>query len=239
MARTRLLVLVAICTAAVVLGPATAPAGEPACTPIRGRVTDAATGLALSEVTSVEIHDSSGPYDGGATNAQSRWSACLPPESYTFFFHADSYRPEWYDDQPDQASATVVVAAGTAPIVVNAALTPRGRVLTGRVTSINGAPEDASVAIWYLTGLGWRSIDGLGTDHATGIWSFRAPWLGRYRVSAGVDHFWSRWYDGDARLRDAKVIVVTAATTLVRNVNIRVAYCSPLPVMCEPRGFNT
>ena len=239
MTRPKVLLILAACTVALLLPAASAAARQPTCTPVRGRVTDAATGLPLGEVTSVEIYLEGAPYDGGATNTSSRWSACFPEGDYTIYFHADHYRPEWYEDQPDQASATVIHAAGTSTIVANTALTPRGRVLTGRVLSMNGAPRDASVSIWRLTERGWRSIDGLGTDRATGTWSFTVPHLGRYRIAAGVDHYWSRWYDGDTRLRFARVVVVNEGTVFVNGLDIRVPYCGAAPVMCEPAGFLT
>lgn len=63
---------------------------------------------------------------------------------------------------------------------------------------IGGDLEDgASIAIWRLTAVGWRSIDGIGNDEATGLWSFRVPHLGRYRIAAYVDHHCAspaRWW---------------------------------------------
>ena len=132
---------------------------------VRGRVTDAATGLPLNEVTSVEVVGVSFKYeDGFGTDPASRYSICLAPGTYKIKFVADSYRTEWFDDEANPIDATVIDANGPGPVVANAALTPKGRVIAGRVTNMAGAPRFASIGIWRLTPGGWRSIDGIGND---------------------------------------------------------------------------
>ena len=181
-------------------------------------MTDAATGLPLSETTSVEIGGVSVKYeDGIGTNAASRWSTCLVPGTYKIKFVADSYRPEWYHDQPNVTLATVITVAPPGPVIVNEALVPRGRVIAGRVTNASGVPKFGSVGIWRRTSTGWRSIDGIGNDGATGWYSFVVPGPGRYRVSAGVDHHKARF--------------ATSATHLTR--------AASSPSGCRPRSSTT
>lgn len=229
--------LLAIGTGAA--GGATPCDASPGTVLVRGRLTDAATGLPLDEVASVEFYEPDGTdIDGGGSDENGRWYGCFPPGDMKIKFVADSYRPEWWDDQPNLAAATVVSvpAAPSDPIVANAALTPKGKVLSGRVTNTAGRARFASVEIWRLTSAGWRPVDGIGNDPATGLWSFRVPHLGRYRISAGVDHHWARWYDNDTRLRFARVVVVTEATTFFSGLDIHVPYCTS-PIICVPPGF--
>ncbi len=208
---------------------------------VRGRVTDAATGLPLTQVTSVEVSDSGGPFDGFATNPDtSRYSICLDPGTWFIKFVADDYRGEWWNNQPNFTVATEVVVAAPGPIVANAALTPVGRVLSGRVTNLGGVPKFASVGIWRRNPAGtWVSIDGIGNDMPSGIWSFRVPRLGRYRISVFVDSHWARWYDDDTRLRHARVVVVDEDTEFINGLDVRVPYCHAAPDFCVPPGFNT
>ena len=80
---------------------------------VRGRVTDAATGLPLNEMTSVEIVGVSLQVRGRLRH-RSRQPLVLDrawsPGTYKIKFVADSYRPEWYDDQPNLIGATVIDA---------------------------------------------------------------------------------------------------------------------------------
>lgn len=208
---------------------------------VRGRVTDAATGLPLSEVTSVEVVGVSFKFeDGFGTDGASRYSICLLPGTYKIKFVADSYRTEWFDDQANPIDATVIDANGPGPVIANAALTPKGRVIAGRVTNMAGAARFASIGIWRLNAAGsWIGIDGIGNDMPSGKWSFRVPSFGRYRVSACVDFHWCRFATSATRLRFARTVVVNASTTFISDVNIRVPYCHASPDFCVPPGFNS
>lgn len=234
-----LLVLVLATTAAVGLAPR-AGAGPGSCVEVRGRVRDAATGLPLAEVTSVELADAGGPIDGFGTDENSRYSICVVPGTYHIKFVADDYRPEWYHDQPNFASATPITVAGPDPVVVNEALVPRGRVIAGRVTNASGVPKFASVGIWRRTSTGWHSIDGIGNDEATGWYSFVVPGPGRYRVSAGVDHHKARFATSATHLSAGRIITIGVPTTFVNDVHVRVPYCpGPTDDICVPAGFLT
>lgn len=204
---------------------------------VKGRVRDLATGQPLSEVTSVAVYAGGLSIDGLGTDDTSRWSTCLVPGSYQFDFTADSYRHEFFHDAPDVASATPVTLALPGPVVVNESLTPKGRVLAGRVTNVVGQPKPASITIWRLTAAGWQAIDGIGNDMPSGTWSFRVPMVGRYRVSADVDHHVSEFWNNKSRLSQATVINVTSATTFVPGINLTLAYCTTSADFCQPPGF--
>lgn len=238
----RLAISVLTCALVGGLGSASPPAGaqEGGCgsgtVEVRGIVRDAATGLPLQEVTSVEYEPlgAGTPADGDGTNAASRYSVCLLTDDYRFTFRADGYRV-------DDAASLEVEVSGDGPIIRDVHLIPQGRVLSGRVTNLAGASRVASISIWRRMPDGrWRSIDGEGNQMPSGIWSFRVPVLGRYRVNAAVDHHWARWYDDDTRLRFARTIIVNASTTFISGLDIWVPYCpGPTDDFCIPPGFTT
>jgi hypothetical protein len=207
---------------------------------VGGRVTDTATGLPLTETTSVGISGVSVKYeDGEGTNSASRWSTCLLPGTYKIKFMADDYRPEWHHDQPNIGAATVVTVPPTGPVVVNESMVPRGRVIAGRVTSVNGAPLDASVGIWRLTSTGWHAYDGIGNFAANGWYEFTAPGPGRYRIEADVDHYKSRWATSATHLSAARTFVLGVHSTFINDGHIKLPYCNASPSFCVPAGFLT
>ncbi len=229
---------------ASLLVPAAVPAGAGTeCSggqvPVKGRVRDAATTLALQETTSVVVLQGGVEIDGLGTDPSSRWSTCLDPGQYTFEFVADDYRTEFYDDQPSAATATVVEVAAPGPVVLNSSLTPKGRVLAGRVTNAVGQPKIASIGIWRLTSVGWRPIDGIANQLPSGRWSFRVPMIGKYRVAADVDHHVSEWFRNAPRLSLATTLNVTAATTFIPNIDLDLRYCTTSANICRPPGFET
>jgi hypothetical protein len=212
---------------------------------VRGIVRDAATGLPLPETANVDIYPAGvgDSIDGGGTDAASRYTYCAPigDGDIKIRFDADNYRPEWWNDQPNRTSATIIDVDAGGPVIANAALTPNGRVIAGRVTNMRGVPKFASVGIWQRQANGrWRSIDGEGNDERTGWYSYRVPTNGRYRVSACVDNHWCQWATSADRLRDARTVVVGPSTTFVNDVHVRVPFCrrSP-PDFCVPWGFLT
>ena len=242
-AATVLLAGLALLATSLVVGVAPPAAAGSPCpggeVEVRGRIRDAATTLPLDEVTSVEVSQADIPVDGFSTGPDSRYSFCLLPGAYTIKFVADSYRPEFYDDQPDATSATPVIVSLPGPVVVNASLTPRGRVLAGRLTNAAGQPRFGSIGIWRLTSVGWRPIDGIANQLPSGRWSFRVPFVGKYRVSADVDHHISEFWNNKPRLSLATTINVTSATTYISGIDHTVSYCTTSANICQPPGFNT
>lgn len=251
--RLRRVLLVSALLAAAVVGLPAAAQGEgaegvPTCPDgsvmLRGRIFDDATGLPVTTATGVEFSQPDGtPIDGGSADATGRWYTCFDQTetaAVKIRFVPDEYRPEWWRDAANVNTATVVdiPAAPHDPIVLNARVTPQGRVLAGRVTNLAGQPRFASVGIWRRTALGWRPVDGLGTIGNTGIWSFRVPTFGQYRINALVDHHWGRWYRSVPRFVDATTVTVGPSTTFVSDLDIRVPYCLTGPAFCIPPGFN-
>jgi hypothetical protein len=215
------------------------PVGE---VEVRGRVTDAATGLPLDVTTSVEIQGVSSPsyMDGVGTTPNSRWTTCLPIGTYKIKFVADTYRSEWSHNRPNEAAADVITVTGPDAVVVNEGLAPKGLVVAGRVTNVPGAPKFASVGIWRLTSTGWKPYDGIGNDEASGWYEFRAPGPGRYRIMASVDHHWEQWATSASRMSRARTFTLNASTPLITNGHIQVPYCtSSSGEFCTPPGFLT
>jgi hypothetical protein len=209
---------------------------------VRGLIVDASTNQPLDEVTSVELSTSEGaPVDGFGTEPNSRYSFCIEPGTYELKFVADHYRPEWWNNQFSQAAATDIVVAGPGPVVASAALTPKGRVIAGRVTNLNGRVLPAGVAVWRrnpTTGR-WFSYDGIANNEGGGWYKFVAPGPGLYRIAGYADHHTSRWYDNKTRLRFAQVINLTPAGTVVTNAHIKLPFCTTAEVICYPAGFNS
>jgi hypothetical protein len=247
--RTRFLALTLALVAALMVAGTEPSASAAACgtgtVMVRGRIFDAATGLPVTTASGVEFYAPDGSdIDGGSVDPDGRWYSCFDPNvnsAIKIRFVPDEYRPEWWNDKPNLGSADelAIPPVGSDPVVANAWVTPQGRVLSGRVTNLAGAPRFASVGIWRLTATGWRSIDGIGNDPRTGIWSFRVPVLGRYRISAHVDSHWARWYRSATRLRFANTVTVGLGTTFISGLDIKVPYCHPAPTFCTPAGFNT
>lgn len=249
--------LITLLAAAAFLGlpalvtPSPAAAGEPCGTgqvEVKGTVRDAATGLLLPEVANVDVFTPGGTaIDGDGTNpATSRYSYCAPIAGgdITIRFGADNYRREWWDDRPSLATADVidVDGVGPGPIVANVWLTPNGRVIAGRVTNRRGVPQFASVGIFrQAPGGRWVGIDGVGNHPAPpGWWSYRVPSYGRYKVNACVDNHWCQWATSANRRSRSRAIVVTASTTYINNVHVRVPFCRTSPAdFCIPWGFLT
>jgi hypothetical protein len=217
----------------------------PGTVEVRGVVRDAATGLRLTETANVDIYNADGsPRDGGGTEPNSSYVYCAPVADgdIKIRFDADHYKPEWWDNQPSNAAATVIDVDVPGPTIANASLVPDGRVIAGRVTNMNGVPKFASIGISRRNAAGnWVSIDGIGNDPATGWYSFRVPSYGRYRVNACVDSHWCQWATSADRLRFARTVVVAPgdASTFVNNVHVRVPYCHAAPTFCVPPGFNS
>jgi hypothetical protein len=209
---------------------------------VRGLITDVSTGLALGETTSVELETTTGdPIDGFATEANSRYSFCITPGTYRLKFVADHYKPEWWNNQTTQPAGTDLVVTSPGPVVANAALTPKGRVVTGRITNLNGRVLPAGVSIFRrnpTTGR-WFAYDGIANNEGNGYYKFVAPGPGQYRIAGYADHYTSRWYQNATRLRFAHVFNLQGPTTLVTGAHIRLPFCTNAEVICSPPGFNS
>lgn len=218
----------------------TVPPCDPGETLLRGQLRDEATGLPI-QGAEINVHDDLGNgFDQVVTGANGRYQACYVDDTYHLLFTHDSYRSEWFDNSADFASSSAVVLAGGEPVGASASLVPKGRVLAGRVTNLGGVAKFASISIWRRTPSGWRAYDNIGNDLPSGKWSFRVPGVGRYRVNACVDHHWCRWAESETRLRFARNLNVTASTTYLADVDIRVPYCTTGGgAFCVPPGFLT
>jgi hypothetical protein len=205
---------------------------------LRGVIRDASNDAAIAGAEINVVDDAENPVDQVVTNGNGRYQACYPNGTYHLKFTAEYHRLQWYAKSANFESSSDVVLSGET-VVANAELTPKGRVLAGRVTNNGGVPKFASVTIWRLTPSGWRSYDNIGNDLPSGRWWFRVPAVGRYRVNACVDSHWCRWATNATRLRFARNLNITTADTYLTDVDIRTPYCHAAPDFCVPAGFLT
>jgi hypothetical protein len=158
------------------------------------------------------------------------------------FWHA-RYRPQWFDDAPDAASATPVGVKADSTFTANFTLVPIIPVtfatVSGMVTDTLGHPlKGASVVflrtiqemttLWSTTemtpGLGDEAMDVDGVGHTRGVlWTIRTDSSGNYqaRVVAGKSYialasklgYIPEYFNNKSNPQDADLIVVTKDTT--------------------------
>lgn len=176
----RLRGLLAVSLAAVVLAPVGALAQSNGI--IEGQITDEATGLPLVDWVAVSAYDdATGDFVATMdvpTDSEGRYEISVPAGTYRLVFEDArimGYQSEWWQDQPDFASADpVVVAAGANAgpfdfVVGRPAET--GGWIAGTVTDEDGNP------IWRMN---WVVFDLSGNQVA----SARTDESGNYRTSS-------------------------------------------------------
>jgi hypothetical protein len=175
---------------------------------ISGQVT-ASDGGPLQSVF-VSVYDSQGDRVASAyTDASGFYGAApgLHPGQYRVSFGAPSgrpYLPEYYNDQPDLASATpVTITVPTGTITVNATLA-RGAQITGRVThAVTGLPVQAGISVNGDGGSDFKFVDVNGYYTTTaGLRS------GMYTVTFG------RKFDTQNLYGSSQVVTLTVPNTL-------------------------
>ena len=180
---------------------------------ISGTVTDEDTGVPLEDIAltfSATSHDFGG---GTRTDANGDYSILgLAADDYVLHFNSPNtgmYLSEWYDDQPDRESATLVTVTEeekTAGIDVALAL---GGSINGTVTDENTGepPERICVSASDVSG-GWF---GHAITDASGDYSAGGLRTGDYKVnfydcSDGRSY---KWYDDQPDRESAGLVAVT------------------------------
>jgi hypothetical protein len=135
---------------------------------------------------SVQLRDTSGNgisgINGTTTNASGNYTfSGIPFGSYKLYFDSSSsgYISQWYNNAPDQSSATAFdVATGSNPS--KNAILASGAIINGRATSdgMNGIPN---VSVQLLNSTGVQSLAFTSTD-ASGGYQFKGLQIGTYKV---------------------------------------------------------
>ena len=176
---------------------------------ISGRVTG--TGGAALQGVQVDVE---GAWGGWAqTDSSGAYTATgLPAGAYKVrFSSASGYLEQWYDNKPDEDSATEVqVSAGNTTININAELIEGGRI-TGTVTGAGGVTlQNVEVAALnpYESSVAWASTGDTGSYAIGGLPS------GTYKVQfREVNGYAGEWYDNKTDLNSATGVDVTAGAT--------------------------
>ena len=231
--------IVSLLSSALIAGSASAahcPVGQFS---IGGAVTDAATGLPLTEVTSVGITQLDGPYvDGAGTNLASEWGQCVPAGQYSVSFAADSYYIEWWNDAYSAGDATTItVDQDRADIDVSL---DRLTVIVGRVVDANtGVGLSGSI---HVENLASTYLDGEGSL-GDGTFSLTLNHLEQrfepdsYLIAFQMDGHWAEWYD-DAKKKSFATPIVTERGVAVIDLGVIELRACPRPEICIAGSFN-
>jgi hypothetical protein len=216
---------------------------------IAGRVTEEATGNPIQNIY-VYVHDLTGNgVNGEYTDDNGTYTVMgLLTRTYTVEFdtsnaninYGQSYVEEWYDNQPDQASAnTLSVTAGATMSGIDAALAGGGSI-TGRVTE--EATGNAIYNIYvYVVDLAGNSVT---YDHTDDNGTYRLSGLptGSYKVrfssSSSGQNYILEWYDNQPDQTSANPVSVTAGAT-TPNINAQLAVGTGTTTTTTPGGSTT
>lgn len=197
---------------------------------VSGRITSQAGGTPLGGVCVLllpvkanggfgfAITDDHGRYVNRQLDAGKYRAYIADPSCNEFSDAVPPFAPQWYNDQPSQATATVVhVSAGGATTGINGALAPFGTV-TGTVETQAHAPVSGEC----VTAVPFRAAPDPAsgvpaqqevavTNHAGG-YTLTALMPGRYKVEfssgCGASGFATQWWDNAGSAKSAKVITV-------------------------------
>ena len=187
---------------------------------ISGTVTSSRGGP-LTDIC-VEVYNSDREYFGTTrTTSSGSYTFGAPDGTYNVYFFdgcgddARSHEDEWFDDQPDQWTATdVVVTAPTTTSGIDAELTALGSI-SGMVTSDKGNPlPDVCIEV-YDTATGYEA--GWAETTSSGTYTSYVP-AGTYHVEfsdrcdALRDHR-REWFDDQPTEATASNVIVTGSNT--------------------------
>jgi uncharacterized surface anchored protein len=199
--------------AALLLATALAPIqAAQACEPgsISGAVTDASTTPVAGAY--IGVYDISGNWAGMAvTDASGSYTVGgLPPGYYKAAFAKASYAAEWWNGQPDFASANwVVVTAGADTPGVDATLSLPGSI-SGTVTEqATGDPVAGTYIGVYDTAGKWA---GTAVTDTSGDYTVGNLGPGAYKVAFAKMPYAIEWWNGQPTFGSADAVAVTAAT---------------------------
>jgi hypothetical protein len=192
---------------------------------ISGRVTNSgATGI---QNVSVQVRDTSGNWipniNGTSTNSNGDYTlGGLPAGDYKIYFDGSQtiYISQWFNNAPDQSSATILhVLAGGALSNTNAVLS-LGGTISGTVTNGSIGIQNISVQLRDTSGNGIPNIGGATTD-ASGNYAISGIPLGSYKLyfDGQSTGYTSQWYNNAPDQSSATVIPVSTPGVVLSGRN--------------------
>ena len=143
----------------------------------------------------------------------------LPPGDYLVRFDYDLWQREWYNNVPDQASATPVTVVGGVTTTVNASVAPETSV-EGTVTIAGGGSVQEGWGHVYLTNIA-TGVEESAYLLPDGGYRFRDVQPGTYRLGfVDIDGAFDEYYDNAASSSEATPIAVTPGDHLVLNAEL-------------------
>ena len=159
-------------------------------------------------------------YLGSETVADGTFEVgALPPGDYLIQFDDELWQREWYNNAPDQASATPIAVVAGATTTINAAVAPETSI-AGTVSIAGGGSVQEGSGHVYLTNIA-SGIESSAYLLADGGYLFRDVQPGTYRLEfVNIDGAFDEYYDNAASSLEATPIVVTPGDHLVLNAEL-------------------
>jgi hypothetical protein len=201
---------------------------------ISGRVTDANNnGLDLIRVV---LYRDGSYWEEVVTDDQGDYQFDqLPADNYRvgFFDLSGQYLTEYYDDQPDLASATAVSVANITVSGIDAELSKQGKI-TGNVADLSDNPLDfVQVTALSFDGVDWVTAETTFADPAGDYTlgdlapgSYRVEFMGYRIVPGGPPLMFVEYYDDEAIVEAGSDIAV-ANGAVVSGINAQLGNISP------------
>jgi len=196
---------------------------------IKGRVTDEATGLGVSGVSTMAYDAQAKARSSGSPNADGDYTISgLAPGEYRVKLTplSGTYGEEWWLDQREFGLADVITVGAEATVTgIDAQLGPGGGI-TGRVTEAGARAGIATVRV-VVYDTKYEQLRQFYSDYE-GFYRIGNLPPGFYKVyfdTAASPQFESEWYDGAAAFETATVIEIVAGETLTVNAELERA-CS-------------
>ncbi len=186
---------------------------------LHGTVTDEVTGAPLGGICATLVGPAGDSPVATQTDVDGTFSmGGLGTGGYKLVFQdcaGTGYAPEWYDDQPDVASATIIsVVAGEVIENVDAALAVGGSI-TGTVTDEASSSPAEGICVAVIGGFfGGEEVLGFAQTGVDGRYQITGLPTGSYKLGfsdCDAGRYLGEWYDDKPDPTTADPVAVTAA----------------------------